>query len=306
MLTVLMATYNGAKTLPDVLDAYSRLESPEGGWKLTIVNNGSTDHTKEVITSFSQRLPLTYLFEATQGKNVSLNTGLSNVSGDLVVFTDDDALPELNWLKEMRAAADSQPSYSIFGGPVLPHWEIPPETWILEWVPLSPTFAILYPAEEGPINPRLIFGPNMAIRARIFEKGYRFNENRGPKGPNYAMGSETEFNLRLAKAGFKAWHCKGAIVHHMIRSFQMTQDWVLNRAIRYGRAQHLRELSDSHKSPVLLLKMRWSLPLQTLAQRLRVSCARWSGNAEKTFKGRWKLNFLIGRALEASLKRSVN
>ena len=39
MLSVLMATRNGARSLPTVLDAYSRLEPPPGGWKLIIVDN---------------------------------------------------------------------------------------------------------------------------------------------------------------------------------------------------------------------------------------------------------------------------
>jgi L-malate glycosyltransferase len=60
---VLIATYNGATTLPHILKEYAYLESPAGGWKLVIINNGSTDHTREVIASFFQRLPLTYLYE---------------------------------------------------------------------------------------------------------------------------------------------------------------------------------------------------------------------------------------------------
>ncbi len=63
------------------------------------------------------------------------------------------------------------------------------------------------------------------------------------------MGGETELNLQLTEAGFKSWHCKEAVVYHMIRSFQMTQDWVLNRAIRFGRAQYRREMKDVPISP---------------------------------------------------------
>jgi glycosyltransferase involved in cell wall biosynthesis len=308
MLTVLMATYNGARTLPDVLTAYCHLESPEEGWKLVIIDNGSTDQTKEIISSFSQRLPLTYRHESRRGKSVALNTGLSSVSGDLVVFTDDDVLPQPNWLRQICSTADSQLSFSIFGGPILPKWEFPPEDWILEWVPLSPMFAILYPAKEGPIDPRLVFGPNMTIRADVFHNGNRFDETLGPKGSHYAMGEETEFNVRLAKAGFKAWHCQEAVVYHMIRAFQMTQDWVLDRAIHYGRARYRQELRNSVNAPVSSLGIPWSLLSQIWAQSvqsLRVSRAKWSGNAEKIFKARWQLNFLTGRALEARLRHNV-
>ncbi len=135
MLTVLIATYNGARTLPYVLNIYCQLEPPDDGWQLVIVDNRSTDQTKEVIASFTQRLPLTYLFEPRQGKNVALNTGLSRVAGDLIVFTDDDTLPQPNWLRQIRLAADSQSEFVIFGGPILPKWEVLPEDWVSSWIP---------------------------------------------------------------------------------------------------------------------------------------------------------------------------
>ena len=69
---------------------------------------------------------------------------------------------------------------------------IPAQHWLLTWVPKGPTFTLVNPLTEGPINPRLAYGPNMAIRAEIFHSGYRFDEAIGPKGANYAMGSEGE------------------------------------------------------------------------------------------------------------------
>ena len=93
MLTVLFATYNGEKTLPAVLNAYSKQSLPKEEWKLVIVDNGSNDNTKEIINEFLPLLPITLLFEPRRGKNVALNTGLSHIEGDLIVFTDDDVLP---------------------------------------------------------------------------------------------------------------------------------------------------------------------------------------------------------------------
>src|SRR6202047_4457195 len=130
MVTVLLATYNGAGTLPKALNAYCQLQAPRAGWKLVIVDNGSTDGSKDLVCSFMDRLPLTYTFESSRGKNAALNTGLAKVEGDLVAFTDDDTLPRPDWLIEMRRAADAHSSFSMFGGSVVPHWEVPPEAWI--------------------------------------------------------------------------------------------------------------------------------------------------------------------------------
>jgi glycosyltransferase involved in cell wall biosynthesis len=299
MLTVLIATYNGARTLPKVLSTYRALEPPDGGWKFVIVDNRSTDHTKEIIAAFRHRLPLTYLYEPKQGKNAALNTGLSEIAGDLVVLTDDDVLPCPNWLKHLRSAANSQPLYAIFGGPVLPRWELPADDWILNWVPKGPTFSILDSREEGPINPRLIFGPNMAVRPAIFENGYRFDESIGPKGSNYAMGSEGEFLRRLAHAGFRAWHCRDAVVEHIIRSFQMEKGWVLARAVRYGRGQYRLAAKESPTLQPSLLGIPTSLLRNILAQGLRLGCAKLSTDRKKTFQAHWQLNFLVGKSIEA-------
>jgi len=299
MLTVLIATYNGVETLPEVLNAFCALEPPEGAWKLVIVDNGSTDHTKEIITTFCHRLPLTYLSEPKKGKNAALNTGLSHLSGDLIAFTDDDVLPRPDWLRQLRSAADSRSSFSIFGGPILPKWRCPPDDWILTWAPMGPTFAVLNSLQDGPISPRSVFGPNMTVRAHIFEKGYQFDETIGPNRSNYAMGSEAELLRRLAQAGLKAWHCRNAVVEHIIRPFQMTKEWVLARAMRYGRGQYRLAAKDSPTPPASMLGIPLSLLLHLSAQAFRLGCAKLSGDAEKLFKRRWQLNFLIGKAIEA-------
>ena len=219
-----------------------------------IVDNGSTDSTPKVVSTFAQKLPLRYVFEPQRGKNAALNTALSHIEGDLIVFTDDDAIPRPDWLVQLLTAADSQPSLSIFGGTVLPKWEVNPEPWILNWVPLDVTYALTDPNwPEGPITPRRIYEPNSAYRAHIFEAGYRFDPKMGPLGSNYPMGSGSEFHVRLMNAGYIAWHCKRAVVEHIVRKSQMEKDWVLGRAFRYGRGQYRQEIKDTLKSPRLVL-----------------------------------------------------
>src|SRR6266852_6340317 len=301
MLSVLMATYNGAGTLPEVLTAYCKLKSPDGGWKLLIVDNGSTDSTKEIIACFRSRLPLTYIFEPTLGKSAALNTGLLNVTGDLVVMTDDDALPRPDWLVQMRVAADSQPSFSIFGGAIVPHWEIPPEEWILAWQ--CPTLTITDPAwEEGPIVVGRLSGPNMAVRSEVIEAGYRFNTSLGPVGPRYQMGEEADFLQRLGKAGFRAWYCKRAVVAHMILRDQMKKEWVLRRAVPLGRAQYRWEYTElSQTPPVLLLGIPRYMIREILAQAIHVARAKLSQDEDTVFKKRWRLHYLVGRAIEGRI-----
>jgi len=300
MLTVLMATHNGACTLPTVLDAYSKLEPVTGGWKLVIVNNGSSDGTQEIIESFAQKLPLTCVFEGAKGKNAALNTGLAYLEGDLTVFTDDDAVPRPDWLVQLRRAADSQPSFPMFAGAIVPRWEVNPDPWVLNWVPLHTTYALTDPSwEEGPITPRRICGPNSAYRSEIFKAGYRFDPTIGPSGTNYAMGSELELNVRLMKAGFQSWHCKCAVVEHIVRRKQMERDWVLRRAFRSGRGDFRVEIRDTLTHPNLFFGVPKYFLREIMTQVYQVLKASLKSDRRELFVERWRLNFLVGRAYEA-------
>ena len=236
MLTVLVATRNGARTLPDVLEGYQNLLSPSGGWKLVIVDNASADGTRDVVHRFRSSLPLTYCEEPRPGKNRALLTALREAEGDLFVFSDDDAIPDPAWLASLRRAADERADFDVFAGTIRPRWEVRPERWVLDDVDLAACYAITDSARlAGPIRAELVAGANMAIRRRVFEQGYRFDPEVGPSGGDYAMGSETNLTVRLGEAGFKVWFCPEAVVEHFIRAHQIEPKWILERAIRFGR-----------------------------------------------------------------------
>jgi glycosyltransferase involved in cell wall biosynthesis len=141
VLTVFIATHNGGRTLPRVLDAYTQLVPPPGGWKLVLIDNGSDDDSPRILRSFLDRLPLALVSEPRRGKNRALNRGLGELEGDLAVFSDDDVLPARDWLVQLRAAADQHPECGAFGGHILPAWDVPPDEWVRDWVPSAPVFA---------------------------------------------------------------------------------------------------------------------------------------------------------------------
>jgi glycosyltransferase involved in cell wall biosynthesis len=67
LLTVLMASHNGAATLPAVLDAYCRLIAPPGGWSLLLIDNASDDATAALAQAYAARLPLRVVREGRRG-----------------------------------------------------------------------------------------------------------------------------------------------------------------------------------------------------------------------------------------------
>lgn len=298
MLTVLLATRNRAEILRGVLEAYTQLQALPSGWKLVVVDNGSTDQTASVVASFADRLPVRYVFEGKLGKNHALNTGLALAEGDLTVFTDDDAFPHADWLMQLRHAADTQPASSMFGGAVVPRWEVPPPRWV-EWTDQGAVYTLTDPTlTEGPIEPGRVFGPNMALRSSVFTDGVRFDTAIGPRGSNYAMGGETELVLRLSKLGHKAWHVPGAVVEHFIREEQLRTSWVLQRAFRFGRGQYRIRAND-----VGVRMACMGTPLYLLRRMFRqmgiMAVTSVSLDSEMWLRSRWRFNYLRGMAAEA-------
>jgi glycosyltransferase involved in cell wall biosynthesis len=303
MLTVLLATRNRANILREVLEAYSKLQVPESGWKLVVIDNGSTDRTQEVLASMAKELPLVSIVEPRPGKNFALNTGLDHAEGDLIVLTDDDAFPAKDWLISLRKAADERPEFAMFGGLVSARWETPPPSWV-RWVKVGPVYTISDSSlVEGPIEPYHIFGPNMAVRAAVFEKGIRFDTTIGPTSSSYAMGSETELVLRLSEQGYRGWFVEGAMVEHFIRKEQLEIEWVLRRGVRYGRG-HYRLFGlkqDAGKRSRIAVTLQFAY--LALRQAARVAVSFLSRNEEALFLARWRLSFLLGQMEEARLGR---
>lgn len=300
MLTVLFATHNGARWLPRVLEAFAALEAPPGGWKLVAVENASTDATAQVLASFMARLPLSVLSQPKPGKNSALNLGLAAVEGDLVVLTDDDVLPAADWLVRLRAAAAANPAHDVFGGRIVPHFEIEPPDWLLRWAPLDMAYAAT-PADlpSGPLDPGMVWGPNMAVRQRVFDAGHRFSERVGPTAGSYAMGSETEFTQRVAQAGHASWYCPEAVVEHLVRAEQMTEQWLYGRALRYGRGALMRELAQGlHRGPQLAGVPR-SLYGDLLKTGYVLARARLSRDGRWRLHARLRFNEASGRVAQA-------
>lgn len=298
MLTMLLATRNRSSILREVLESYCRLQQPSGGWKLVVIDNGSTDDTAQIVSSFAGRLPVQYVFEEKAGKNNALNTGLELLEGDLAVFTDDDAFPHPDWLVALRNAADTQLAYSMFGGAIVPRWEAPPPAWI-RWVELGPTYTLTDPSlREGPIEPVLVFGPNMAIRTNVLQSGVRFDPSMGPRGSNYPMGSETELVLRLSRQGHRARHVSGAVVEHFICKEQLRKAWVLQRSLRYGRGQYrLAFLAGSEAG--LFMGIPRYLYVEVFKKAGRVMIALASLRQEALLRSLLLFNFRRGQMIEA-------
>lgn len=300
-LTVLMATHNGQRTLPTVLEAYRAMNPVDAGYRLIVADNASTDDTPGILAAFREQLPMQVVHAPERGKNRALNKALPLLEGPLVVLTDDDAVPAPDWLPQLLAVADAQPDHAIFGGAIEPVWPRPCPEWIPRLVNLGATFAVTPAgAASGPVPAARVWGPNMAIRRAAFDAGHRFDEAIGPSAGQYVMGSEVEFTCRLERAGYRAWFCAEARVGHLIREPQMEADWIIQRAYRLGRHMYHQERHEiAPGTPMWRGAPRWRYG-QWLRQWLRARWGHLRGDFDQSFLADWELSFLRGYLGEAA------
>ncbi|MBX9689599.1 MAG: glycosyltransferase family 2 protein [Candidatus Obscuribacterales bacterium] len=91
-LSILIPIFNEEKTLVQVLEMVSKADSAGLEKELILVDDGSTDGTREILASldtakYSCRI---YYHEKNQGKGAALRTAQSHASGDIIMIQDAD------------------------------------------------------------------------------------------------------------------------------------------------------------------------------------------------------------------------
>lgn len=289
-LSVLIATRDRAASLSRTLAALQRQELHGLTWELIVIDNGSTDDTPAVLAEAGSTLPLVVLEETEPGKNRALNRALDSARGKLLVFTDDDVLPDREWLAALHAAAARWPEDSVFGGRIDPRFPPATPAWLTraDFKHAAWAFARYCPRiDEGPTG-HPPFGPNMAVRARIMREN-RFSEAMGPRGRDYAMGSETELLLRLFRQGEQFVFVPAARLQHVVRTEQLDKRSLVRRVRRLGRG-------DARLHPEVGSLPIFGLPL-ALWLRTVQAVARWLATRARPRPARWAATLDLQRLL---------
>ncbi|MBI3129757.1 MAG: glycosyltransferase [Acidobacteria bacterium] len=111
--TVLVPTYNQAHFLPATLDSL-RAQTYEN-WEAVVVNDGSTDGTREVLEGYAARDPRIRAFhQANGGVGSALNAALAQATGDWVCWLSSDDLFEPDALETFASAIAELPKARFF------------------------------------------------------------------------------------------------------------------------------------------------------------------------------------------------
>jgi glucosyl-dolichyl phosphate glucuronosyltransferase len=251
LVTVAVCTWNRAKVLDRTLAHLRQLGMPPGWeWELLVVDNGSTDDTRSTAERYIGELPLRYTYESNAGISFARNCAVRHARGEIILWTDDDALPDPDWAVRMLAAFDEF-SADIVIGKVVPVWEQGhPPPWFV------PEFAGMYALLDLGGVPRRLTDPkqighnvNLGFRASVPD---RIGAYREDLGVGRTGGSEDiDLCSRAYAGGLAVAYQPLAVVHHCIPPERCTKDFIRRYAANGARHHWLLLKTDLPHVPVL-------------------------------------------------------
>jgi glycosyltransferase involved in cell wall biosynthesis len=104
-VSIIIPVYNGEKTLKQCLS--SVLEQDFENYEVIVVDNNSTDKTKQIIKEFQkENEKVMYFFEREEGRGAARNTGEKEAKGEIILMTDSDCIVPGEWIKGMTKAIE--------------------------------------------------------------------------------------------------------------------------------------------------------------------------------------------------------
>lgn len=95
--TIIVCTRNRSGSISETLESLARLEG--GDFDILIVDS-SDDMDKEQTAELAKKFGAKYVHEPRRGLSIARNTGIAAASGEIIAFTDDDCVPEKDWLAQ--------------------------------------------------------------------------------------------------------------------------------------------------------------------------------------------------------------
>lgn len=237
LLSVVVCTYNRAALLPGCLDSLVWQTLSPDHFEVIIVDNNSTDATREVAEGYAARHShFCALTEPVQGLSNARNRGWRDARGTLVAYLDDDAKATPAWCEGIVRAFDRvHPRPSAVGGRILPWFDTSPPAWFCEALETrswgdEAEFLQGFSARYG------FSGSNMAFEREVLQAFGGFRPDFGMIGGKLWLGEETELFCRIYAARPFFWYDPAIVVSHLVPDRNMRLGYRLHRAFLCGAA----------------------------------------------------------------------
>lgn len=241
-ISAIICTHNREFYLGAAVDSLLQQDYPD--YEVIVVDNASSDGTREVINSRLPHPRLQYIYEPVTGLSVARNTGAKASRGEILAYLDDDAIASPGWLKALGQAYQDNTKLAIAGGKVtllLPEGKTIP-SWLSSELAGNLGAYDLGDEVVSITNPGLTpRGLNYSLRRSFWQQVGGFDVNLGRVGKNLLSNEELQMTQLALKHQWQVAYVPQALVAHNVAPERLEPSWFLRRSWWQGVSECYRE-----------------------------------------------------------------
>lgn len=232
LISAIFSTYNRASFLRHALQSLVTQSLPKSQFEAIVVDDGSTDQTRQVVADFETLLPIRYAYQTHGGLAQGKNNAIQLAKAPIILFMDDDDIADPNLLAEHLKTHHEYPDQNIAVLGFTNLREDISASPLMHFVTQVGFYLFSYPKiKHGDVLDYTYFWGGRSSCKKDFLVQH------GLFDPIFKFGCEDiELGYRLSKYGFKVVYNKNAC-STMIRSISL--DEFCERAKRQGRSNWL-------------------------------------------------------------------
>jgi glycosyltransferase involved in cell wall biosynthesis len=298
-ITVVITTYNRSSMVGAAIEQALEQEAAGASYEVIVVDNNSTDATRETVAGWMERRPaarLRYVFEGRQGVSYARNAGIANARGRIIAFADDDVQVSRDWVRRIKQAFEQHPDVDCIGGKVLPRWESEPPRWLTRdhWTPLA-----LQDYGEAPVsinkdNRLCLVSANLAVRREAFAQTGMFKPELQRVKDSIGSMEDAELLERFWRTGLQCLYVPELIVVADVPGERATKNYHRRWRSGHGYFFAIMRSEDMERSSARL----FDVPAHLYGQAIK-DAALWlrfflTGRRNRAFKHEIGVRFFSG------------
>jgi GT2 family glycosyltransferase len=236
-VSVVIPSYNREASLRRLLDALRAQNLPMDQFEVVVVDDGSTDGTRELLRELRTPYQLSILEQPNAGAGAARNLGVRAAQGELIVFLDDDTVPVPDLLARHVQLHADRPNAVVIGPMVPPaDWRRP--AWI-RWEEdmLEDQYSAML-AGEFECSPRQFYTANVSLERTRFLLAGGFDSS-------FKRAEDVEMAYRMRDQGAQfVFDADAAVYHYAERTFRA---WC-RTPYQYGRYDVIMHREKGHEA----------------------------------------------------------
>ena len=207
LFSFIIPVYNRPQEINELLESFVNLDFT-GDYEIVIVEDGSTETSKNIVEKFTSQLNISYYFKVNSGPGDSRNYGMKIAKGNYYIILDSDCILPSNYLTEVNLFLLNH-YIDCFGGADAADVSFTPLQKAINYTMTSFFTTGGIRGSKKSINKFEPRSFNMGISKDAFIKTKGFAKIH--------PGEDPDLSQRILKAGFKTVFIPNAFVYHKRR-----------------------------------------------------------------------------------------